>query len=203
MRSSQTPGYKPPGHPAKVNRREERRRAREERRERDTEYMEAVRRHESRHPVVRARDEMVTADEVVHDPGSWDPDRNDLAHVDTGPDYDHGGRGRDIWERTEKVGSIAPVQGRPTMDPAPPMHQVAMMTGWLPGHNDPLEGIDKMVTGEVDARQELRVESNTPGSPLQLGMTESVYSDDTCEGSHGCSLSAEEKGDRTDWCAWL
>jgi hypothetical protein len=81
------PGFKSAGHPIKSNRREDRCKAREERRARDDEYAEAVRDHESRHPAVRAMDEMVTADEVVDDPADWDPDRNDLAGVDTGPDW--------------------------------------------------------------------------------------------------------------------
>lgn len=99
---SKLPGFRSHGSPAKQMAAEERAHRRRVRDEYDDSYQDAMRRHESRHPAVRAMDEMVTAD----DPADWDPDRNDYAGVDTRPGYAHGGRGRTMWERIEDVSTI-------------------------------------------------------------------------------------------------
>lgn len=109
-----------------------------------------VERHEARNPVVRTRDEMTTAEEVVEAPEAWEPDRNDMRGVDTRggpdgriasvdhPDYPgqdpgdhHAGEGDDLGEQLESISAIAPVMGNPSLDPAGgSMVAVSYMAGY-------------------------------------------------------------------------
>lgn len=84
-----------------------------------------------------------------------------------------------IWDRVAEVADIAPVHGDPSMEPADSPWEVAMMAGWGDvddrgrGH-DAMMGVDRMVTGDVDAMRELHVDSATRGGPLTLERSEDM-----------------------------
>lgn len=177
-----------------------------------------VERHEARNPVVRARDEMGTVEEVVEAPEVWEPDRNDMRGVDTrggpgrrvasvdqpdypgqDPGYHHAGEGDNLGERVESIGAIAPVMGNPSLDPAGgSMVAVSYMAGY--GREtevgyDAMDGISGIALSHRDATAELAVEDPTPGDPLEIAPGESVYGDTT-------RLETRNTRGR-DWCADL
>lgn len=133
------------------------------------EIRRALDKHESRSAEAQAADEARTAENVTDDYDEWseDPSKSDYPGVDTGPDHDEG---REI----DRMGYIAPVTNH-TLEPVTSVWDIAHMAGFgrqgVDGH-DALEGIDKMVTGEVDAMKEAHVESWTEGGPLQIGPSE-------------------------------
>lgn len=77
-----------------------------------------------------------------------------------------------IWDRVSNVSTIAPIHGDPTLEPADNPWELAMMAGWGDpeengrGH-DALQGVDALLLGEVDAREEIRIEG--PGLDLEHG----------------------------------
>jgi hypothetical protein len=162
-------------------------------------YDGAVRRHTRRPRAERAADEARTADEVVEDPEDWKPNENDMRGVDTrgGPEY---GR-RDDEDELGAAGrqaTMAPVHGDPSLDPVTTIWDIANMAGYGDGPGyDALDGVDRMVTGEADASRELRVESNTEGSPLDVGT--SLFSDAGGE----LRLGRDEDPAERDWKADL
>lgn len=133
------------------------------------EIRRALDKHHSRSPEAQAADEAQTAEHVTDDYDEWseDPSGSDYPGVDTGPDHD---AGREI----DKMGYIAPVTNH-KLDPVTSIWDIAHMAGFgsrgVEGH-DALEGIDKMVMGEVDAMEEVRVHSWTEGGPLEIGPSE-------------------------------
>jgi hypothetical protein len=128
------------------------------------------------------------------------PGYDDEQAMVTDEDHEHAAGGGSLWSSIMRMASIRPVQGDPSMDPAPAMHRVSEMAGWSgAGGHDALQGVDKLVTGEVDANRELETPSATEGTPLQLAPDESVFSDDLGLGTHRAAASR----DRGDWCADL
>lgn len=118
------------------------------------------------------------------------------------PEYHHGVRGG-LWERIGRLGSIAPVMGNPSLDPAAgDMIAVSYMAGYGSdaeiGH-DSIGGIDDMVLGNVDATRELDAPSATEGSPLQIAPHESVYSDEHGLGTHNLRIGPAESGEAMSW----
>lgn len=169
-------------------------------------YRKAKRAHESRPEAARRRDEAETAERVTTDADEYaeDPGAADYPHVDTGPDYEHGGRpGEGPLRTLDRLGTVAPVEGNPSLDPANGLWEVAYMAGYsdrehTPGHGA-LQGVDRLVTGEADANRELRVESATEGGPMQLGPDESIFADDRGAGTHGAGGGEPPR----DWTAFL
>lgn len=94
--------------------------------------------------------------------------------------------------------TIAPVTSH-TLDPVTSPEDVHRLAGGDARFHDSMEGVDAMVMGDVDAMSELQVESNTPGSPMQLGPEESIFDG---QGRHD-ELGDEEDPGKFDWGAWL
>lgn len=111
-----------------------------------------------------------------------------------------------IWSRAERHAYIAPVQGEPSLEPADAPWEVAMMAGWAGdeegrGH-DAMQGVEAMALGDVDACAELDVESATPGTPLELGPSESIYSDNTGRGNMTLEVATDGGWMREFMLAW-
>lgn len=110
-----------------------------------------------------------------------------------GDDPHHGyqGRGQTVWDRVLDLVTVEPPLGSPSTDPMPADAgpALASMAGWNGGEigHDAMDGIDRLVTGEVNAMREMEAPSATRGTPLQMEESESVYRsmDDTV---HGLSL---------------
>ena len=122
------------------------------------------------------------------------------------PEWHHKPEGRDMWHRVNKMSTIAPIQGNASLDPAAgDMIQVSYMAGLGSDAEvgfDTFSGVAEMVTGEVDASRELATPSVTPGTPLQMGPSESSYSDDVADGkSHTLALDERESGRSFAWTA--
>jgi len=114
------------------------------------------------------------------------------------PGYHHSPSGG-IWKSAEALGTIAPVMGNPSMDPAAgDLIAVSYMAGFggeaAVGH-DAMGGVDAMVLGDVDATQELKVESSTEGGPLELAPNESIYNNLPDGDWHAC-LNTDERDRR-------
>lgn len=80
----------------------------------------------------------------------------------------------DTEREIDKIGYMRPITNH-TLKPITSIWDIAHLAGFggRDGEGfDALEGIDKMVTGEVDAMSETRFESWTEGSPLQIGPSE-------------------------------
>lgn len=106
-------------------------------------------------------------------------------------------------EAVQDYGTIAPVHGDPSLDPVTTPFDVARMAGYGSGSFDALEGVDKMVMGEVDATREMHVDSETDGGPMQMGPLETIFSDDAGFGDMNLGLTAEEDPSNRDWCKEL
>jgi len=120
------------------------------------------------------------------------------------PEYHHAGSGRTMWERAEHLGSIAPVMGNPSIDPANgDLITVSYMAGYggeaEVGH-DAMQGVDRMVTDpRVDATSELRFESHHGGPHLSMTRDESIFSGDAGWGEKGLTYD-EGPAQGQDWC---
>jgi hypothetical protein len=116
--------------------------------------------------------------------------------ADEPPEYEHGAA-------PGTLGSIAPVQGNPSLDPAGSMLGPARMAGWSPAaaDYDALQGVGELATpGGPDATRELLVSSSTEGGPLDLAPDESAFDDTLGRGTHSLSL---DEGERGDWTVGL
>lgn len=119
------------------------------------------------------------------------------------PSYHHGIKGaRDAWDAAERLGTIAPVLGNPSLDPASgDLVAVSYMCGYggeaMVGH-DACDGVDRYVTGEADANENLRVEGHHGGPPLAMSPDESVMRDDLGFGDMGATVPDGPAGDM-DW----
>lgn len=182
----------------------------------------AARAHRERSRNARRVDEANRADEVVRDPDDWEPVKNDLAGVDTPskeervrsvdhPDYagDDPGYHHDpspsegAAATANRLGTIAPVMGNPSLDPAGgSMVAVSYMAGYGGdadvGH-DAMDGVHLLVTGEADANRELEVESATEGGPLDVADDESIYRGEAAK----MAMTPDDGYECRDWCSAL
>ena len=100
---------------------------------------------------------------------------DDVMEPNVAPDHNNSS----VWDRVTEVSSIAPVHGDPSLEPADNPWELAMMAGWgdpegLDRGHDAMMDVDLLVTGEVDAMEELRIDSATPGGVLSLGPNEQL-----------------------------
>lgn len=103
---------------------------------------------------------------------------------------DHGDAG--LWESVERQATIAPVMGKPSVEPADNLHEVAVLAGWgrpeEDGHGDMLTGVGDMLIGKRDATESLVV-SPPPEDTHQFGLDEE-------DGVPAASIDG-------DWCTHL
>ncbi len=130
---------------------------------------------------------------------------------------------RNVWEASERMGSIAPVMGNPSIDPATgDLVAVSYMCGYggeaMIGH-DACDGVDRYVTGEADANENLRTQGWHGGTPLAMHPDESIMRDDRGSEDREASKPTEPTGGRNwgrglqvapdegpmsdGWCKWL
>lgn len=224
MLSSLVPGFKTAGHPVKVNRREVRRRRREAD-ERSADRQDELRREDAwhrleEHPAVaEVRDVGEIPDAEGEGAVRGDPrirrryTPEETAEMESirsprypgdDPEHHHSVPGaRDAWDAAERLGTIAPVMGNPSIDPAAgDLVAVSYMAGYggeaMVGY-DAMDGVDQLVLGNVDATRELEVESATEGGPLRLAAHESVFSDSHGLGTHGLRIGPVESGEAVSW----
>jgi hypothetical protein len=84
-----------------------------------------------------------------------------------GPDGDT------MWDRVSEASTVAPVHGDPTLEPADQPWEVAMLAGWGDPEGegrgaDALNGPGRMVTGELDAREEMGLGYDGEPGPLEV-----------------------------------
>ena len=108
---------------------------------------------------------------------------------------------RSRLRRLQDQARIAPIQGNPSLDPVTSPWDVARMAGYDGDAYDAMAGVDKMVTGEADAMEEMELETATEGTPLELAADESLLSDDTGEGDLTLDIDPAADPENIDWAA--
>lgn len=101
----------------------------------------------------------------------------------------------------EEYVQVHQVHGNHTLDPVTSVHDIAYMAGYGGDAWDAIDGVDLLVTGDVDAMKELEAPSATRGGPLELDDDESIFNDDTGHGDMAVLMPNEGAG--TDWTSYM
>lgn len=116
-----------------------------------------------------------------------------------------GPSGNALKSRVEQLmdhATVGQVHGDYGLEPVTSVHDISDMAGYSGGGGfDAMDGVDKLVLGEADAMKELRPESATEGTPLELAPDESLLTDDVGHGDLTTGVPEEEDPKNIDWMA--